>query len=1233
MSNIIMKKTIISTAIGLAMMSYGAVAAEDLGKGYAPEVSSVKSYSKDKTISTKARYILQLEDEPLATYKGDIVGLEATSAIITGDRKVQLSSAPALKYSNYLKAKQKSVAQAASVASNGQVSKTFSTLFNGIVVEAEEGQREALAKLPGVKKVFLDTEYHTQMDASIDIIKGVEAWQALGGQSEAGKGVKVAIIDSGIRPENPMFSDIGFAAAEFSDEEAAYIASNPDYCRMEGGEADFCNNKLIVARAFGPTPSDVHPDEYIGSPLGYDGHGTHVAGTAVGNPIEITYKNSNVSISGVAPAAQLMAYKALWHTADGTGSGTTVALMSALEAAIKDGADVINNSWGGGAGGNPSTSAYGDLFKAAEEAGVVVVTAAGNSGNAPQTIGCPSCVESGLTVANTQTGRFFSQEVTVAGESYLSIEGSNGLLTKALELPIIAAKVVAPDNFEGCDEFANDISFADSVALISRGTCSFSIKAANAEKAGAKAIVIYNNRPGGAMSMSMDDATIPASAISEEDGNSIVDLLIDTEEPVIASLDPTVKRTIKEKFIDAVNSSSSRGPNGEPSFLKPDIAAPGTNILSAFSPDEGDGITFNAISGTSMASPHVAGAAALMKQAHPEWNAVQIKTALMSSSQMDGLHKEDLVTKADAFDVGAGRLDVPSALDAALTFTHGSYADPSCLSVCSFKNTVENMTDVEGEWTAKVVTDMDGAEISVTPNTITLGANGSVTTSSDGTESRADVAEFNLDIDSTFNTVKGWNFGHVVWTHTETGKVAHLPYAIYDSESSNSSMFNINVDADSLNSSTPAKVDVQFNNSFFENELEIKVMLNENAQLLKGASPVVDVSNGTGEVDLSEDGKELTWVGTLGTKQFNIEQEDLLGNQSLADMGVEPQACPDGCDEITITVEADFIFDGKEYSAFTISDNGFIAVGADVNTANSFAPQKMPDDSTPNGVIAPLWADFDLAGGTGGGELYVAKFESGYVVVEWHDVELWGSTSGDKYTFQVILKEGTDEVRMNYINVPTLPTPYSAGAESADGKVGASIDTVPTGSDLGKGYTLKQIKGGTVDIEYQAFALDRSHYTSADSVVVDEEQTANIKVLDNDMAQSRFVVDAVASSELDNTEFLAHKGVKVAGSLEASTVKVVKSPANGTATVKEDGSIDYTPNAQFSGEDSFTYTVREASGTEAEETTVSIVVNDTIPDPQPQPQPEEEKKSSSGSLAWFAILVAPFAFMRRRKQK
>lgn len=1221
----IIKISAVAAAVAITFSATSTIAATTFDKAYGSETSNIKQYSKDKSQQIQTRYIVQLEDEPLATYRGGVVGLMATSSLVTGDSKVQLASKAAVQYKSYLKAKQKQLSRSITQVSGARVSKTFDTLFNGVVVEGKPGQLAKLSSLPGVKKVFLDTEYHAVMDASIDVIKGVEAWQALGGQSEAGKGIKVAVIDSGIRPENPMFSADGFGEPEFTAEEQQYLTDNPDYCRIPTGDASFCNNKLIVARAFGPTPGSIHPDEYL-SPLGYDGHGTHVAGTAVGNPVEITYQGSNLAISGVAPAAQLLAYKALYHTIDDRASGTTSALMSALEAAIADGADVINNSWGGGAGGNPATSAYADLFKAAEEAGVVVVTAAGNDGNAPQTIGCPSCIESGLTVANTQTGRFFSQTVEVAGESYMTTEGSNGLLKSVLELPIISAQVIAPDNFEGCEEFAEGVSFADSVALISRGTCSFSIKAANAEKAGAKAVIIHNNVPGGAMGMDMGDATIPAVAVSQEDGESFVELLTNAEDMLIARLDPTVTRTIVEKFTDAVNSSSSRGPNGEPNFLKPDIAAPGTDILSAFSPDEGNGITFSSLTGTSMASPHVAGAAALMKQKHPQWNAVQIKTALMSTSKMDGLHKEDLITEADPFDVGAGRLDIPSSFDAALTFGHGSYADPSCLNVCSFSNTMTNMLAEAGEWSAKVVTDMAGAEISVSPNVINLGALGS--------ENGGDTAEFNLDIDTTFNSVKGWNFGHVVWTHT-SGKVAHLPFAIHDDETTNASVFKVSVDADSLNSYTPAKVNVEFNNTVYSDDFEVNIALGENAEMLSGSQPVATVTNGSGELTLSDDKRTINWQGALKRESFVIESEDFLGTTSLTGFDIEPFACTGDCDEFSVTVNANFIFDGREYSSFTVSDNGFIAVG-DADTTGSSSPQMMPDAKTPNGVIAPLWADFDLAGGsTGGGQLYLGSLSNAagdvFYIVEWHNAELYEGT-GEQYTFQVIITEGTDEIRINYIDVPQLPSVYSAGVESVDGKIGAQLENIPTGNNIGKGYILNKAEGGFVAVDFQVFAKDRSHFTASDSVVVDEEQTVTIDVLENDLAESRFVFDAKASSETSTSEFLAHKGARIKGSLEASTVKVAAQPSNGSVVVNDDGSIDYTPNSQFSGEDSFTYTVREASGTTSAETTVSITVNDTIAPPQPEPE-KETGNGSSGSLGWLILLATPLTMLRRRIKK
>lgn len=1219
-----MSKTIkmssVAAAVSLAVFAGGVNASStDFVSAYQAEISNVVSTSVDKSKKPVTRYIVQLEDAPLATYRGEVAGLEATSAAKTGNDKVNLASRAAQQYGAYLAAKQKTTAARITSATGASVTKSFNTLFNGLVVEGKAGQFDTLAALPGVKKVFLDVEFDAAMDASIDVIKGVEAWEKLGGQSEAGKGVKVAIIDSGIRPENPMFSGEGFSAPDFSEAEQAYLTSNPDYCRSV--KADFCNNKLIVARHFGPLPSGLHPDEYD-SPLGYDAHGTHVAGTAVGNPVNITYSGHNVNLSGVAPGAQLMAYKALWHKTDGRASGTTVALMSALEAAVKDGADVINNSWGGGAGGNPASSAYGELFKSAEEAGVVVVTAAGNDGNGPQTIGCPSCIESGLTVANTQTGRFFSQTATIAGDTYLTREGSNELLDSKIELPVVAAHLVATDNFKACDEFAEDIDFSDKIVLVSRGDCSFVTKAENAAKAGAKAVIIHNNAAGGNMGMSMDDATIPAVSVSLEDGQNIVAKLEAAEEAVIATLDPTVQRVLIDKFVDAVNSSSSRGPNGEPSFLKPDIAAPGTDILSAFSPDEGNGVNFNAITGTSMASPHVAGAAALMKQKHPTWSAVEIKTALMSTSKMDGLHKEDLVTDADAFDVGAGRLDAPAALDAALTFTKGSFADPSCLTNCDFTNMVTNMTDAETKWTAHVVTDMDGAEIEVTPSEFVLKAHGS----------EGDAAEFSLNIDPTFNTVKGWNFGHVVFT-SEAGQVAHLPFAIFDNEANDATVLSANVDADSLNSYTPAKVDVEFKNSVFSGPVKVEVKIDNGAKLLNGAPISAIVDKGEGKLVVDEANNSFVWTGTIAKDGFTLEADDFLGTTSLTQFdGIDPIECSGECDEFNVALNASFKFDGKEYDHFTISDNGLITAGSS-SLSTAYAPQTMPDATAPNAVIAPLWADFDLEGGaTGGGKIYAGILSNAagerFYIVEWNKAQLYDG-DGTEYTFQVIIKEGTDEIRLNYIDVPKLPADYSAGVESADGNSGIMLSSVPTGTDLGKGYVVGKVVGGSLKIESQFLANNRANWTSADSVTTDEEQTVNVNVLANDKGESRFVLDAKVTSEGDNAEYIAHKGARVKAGLQTSTVTVVDAPAHGTAVVKDDGSIDYTPASQFAGTDSFTYTVKDSSGLASDKTTVSVTVNDTIPDPV-IPVVVPNKKSSSGSLFWL-LLAAPLALFRRKK--
>jgi subtilisin family serine protease len=1185
MSTKLIKKSAVALAIG-SVLATGSLAAQQLTQIGSPELAGISQQSQDKTVTQNTRYIVQLADAPLATYKGGVVGLAATSASVTGDTKLNISSNNAKQYRSFIQAKQKSVASQVSALANTKVTQSFDTVFNGLVVEAEANAEARLLAIPGVVKVFLDEEYETQLDASHEIIKSADAWARAGGKSEAGKGVKVAIIDSGIRPENIMFSGDGFEPAVFTEEQMAYQATNPDYCQAT--EADFCNNKLIVARAMFPLPSSAIPEEYE-TPLGYDGHGTHVAGAAVGNPTKITFEGTDVDISGVAPGAYLMVYKALYHNTRGTASGTGSALMGALDAAVKDGADVINNSWGGGAGGNPASSPYGSLFEAAEEAGVVVVTAAGNDGPGPQTIGCPGCVESGLTVANTQTGRFFSQVLTVNGEEYLANEGSNNLLTANLALPMISAELKEPENSEGCNAYSDTELFSGAVALVSRGSCAFSDKAANAAAAGAEAIVIHNNTDGGAMGMAMDDAKIPAIAVAQEDGKTLVDLLASAEAEITAELDPTVNKVIVKKYEDAVNTSSSRGPNGEPNFLKPDIAAPGTDILSAFSPDEGNGATFTTLTGTSMASPHVAGAAALVKQAHPEWNALDIKMALMTTSQSDGIHKPDGITDADAFDIGAGRLDIPSAFDAQLSFVHGSYADPSCLGTCSFTNTLKNMMDEAGEWTATVVTEAEGAAISVSPSVISLGA----------MDSEDASKEFNLDIDTTYASHKGWNFGHVVWTHT-SGKVAHLPFAVYASEANDATILSSTVVADAMNAQTPIKASVMVSNAVFSDEINLSVKIGDGAKLLPGTTVQQSIDRGTGEVSFDTASQTINWKGKLDNGAFQVNPEStFVGGLSIVEAaGIAYQPCPDACDETTWTFGWDYIFDGKEYSQLTVSDNGFVAVGGFVNTDGAASPQQMPDAKAPNGIIAPMWADFDLtgteAGDTGGGGVAAGVFNdpegNRILIIEWHNAQIWNG-DGTEYTFQVWLQEGSDVIRTNYVKVPTLPASYAIGAESADGESGVTANSIDTSS--GAGYRIDKKIGGSVKLDYQLTAKNTSHYTSADSVMTDEEKMVNINVLANDLGESRFAIESNLSAIGTNEEFSSLKGVRVKADLQASSVMIVTQPENGTATVSDDGSIDYVPGIAFSGEDSLTYTVREKSGLISEPTMVKIVVNDT----------------------------------------
>lgn len=180
--------------------------------------------------------------------------------------------------------------------------------------------------------------------------------------------------------------------------------------------------------------------------------------------------------------------------------------------------------------------------------------------------------------------------------------------------------------------------------------------------------------------------------VSQDDGEAIITAISAEGFAGQLAVDGVNRTAISEAARDSMRESSSRGPNGDPSIFKPNVAAPGTNILSAHLDVDGMA-SFAELSGTSMAGPHIAGAAALLKQQYPQWTPQEIKSALTNTSVTDGLKKEDEVTPADGFDVGAGRVDLGKAFDAKVTFSEMGLSETLCVDSCDYSVTVRNMTD------------------------------------------------------------------------------------------------------------------------------------------------------------------------------------------------------------------------------------------------------------------------------------------------------------------------------------------------------------------------------------------------------------------------------------------------------------------------------------------------------------------------------------------------------------
>ncbi len=711
------------------------------------------------TLAPANYWIVQLTAPALAQYTGGIAGLQATAASVTGANRLNVNTPTAQAYIAYLKATQAEVAQAIQKAVPGAaVERDYQVVFNGLAIKLPQADEQAplkLFKIPGVKQVFRQEIYYPDMYASLPLIDAPAMWASLGGQGVSGKGLKVAVIDTGIYITNTCFNPTGYT----------YPAGFP---KMDTDKPAATNEKVIAARAyFRPDDPPVAGDEGTWAGPSGSSHATHVGGTIACVP-DTTATPYGETISGVAPAAQLMSYRVFYPAQSGSGSGWSAELIAAIEDAVIDGADVVNNSWGGG-----SPSVYPDpldlAYDAAWDAGVVVVFSAGNNGPYPHTVDHAS--DKDITVgASTTSGTFAAGVLGVSAPEPISPTLQNmAFASAAFGAPLVVGQVyeyeylpasaVDSANVTGCNAWPAG-TFTGKAAIISRGVCEFGLKVLNAENAGAEFVVIYNNAGDSLISMGAgaygSQVTIPSVFVGQTNGTRMVNWYTTYGAASKIKLDNTPFQA--GNIPDRLANFTSRGSSIRQT-MGVDVVAPGVNILSS-GYGQGGGIAghmgFGQASGTSMAAPHVSGAAALLKQLHPDWTPGQIKSALMSTAELDLLDYNGAVVGAT--DRGAGRIDLGKAGDPGLTFDKpslsfgymaiGGHASETVVATDVFSHATTFTYTVTVEETGNVTT-TGYFTISVVPESIAVDAKG-------------DTASFNVNVEIAPNAPAG-DYEGMVW--------------------------------------------------------------------------------------------------------------------------------------------------------------------------------------------------------------------------------------------------------------------------------------------------------------------------------------------------------------------------------------------------------------------------------------------------------------------------------------
>ena len=752
---------------------------------------------------SEAPYVVVMEAEPV---------LANPEIAPEGEAPPDPESAAVEEYTAELEAEKIAALENAGIDQSALVA-SFEFAANGFSAALTPAEAESLATQKGVLSVQRDYLRQLHTSESPDFL-GLDDRGGAWDSGYTGAGVVVGVIDTGIWPEHPSFAardDLGPApvtlpTVDLDPGPGVVTSTGCDFGDTAHNPADVpftCNNKLIGARDMRLLYERFIGSETYATARDYDGHGTHTASTAAGNPdVEASiFGREFGDVSGIAPDAHVVAYSACGDLGCLGGD-----LAAAIDRAVRDGVKVINYSIGSD---TPGLTGPDDIaFLLAANAGVFVATSAGNAGPGVGTVGSPASVPWVTTVgaslqkktyvAEARTGdsvghgrwsRWFKRDQGVFEGASIT-PGTDG------QLPFVDAAAHGNELCDPAKAFTGSI--AGAVVLCLRGGPARVEKSQAVFDSGGAGMVLYNVDD--VQDLLTDNHVVPSVNISFSDGIALKQYIAENGDAA------TVEITDGEEERERGNSMaafSSRGPVGSPAsddIIKPDVTAPGVQILAgnSLTPTLGaQGELFHSISGTSMSSPHVAGLLALLKQAHPTWTPAMAKSALMTTARQD-IRKEDGSTRADPFDLGAGHVDpsgratadgsvfnpglvynagltqyvgflcdaAPEALanpavtcpglDAAgipIVATDLNYPSIAVSELPGAKTVLRTVTNVSGETDTYRVTvnEPRGYDVTVTPNRLTLAPGESAT---------FEVAFANVNA-----PLGEWRFGSLSWVN------------------------------------------------------------------------------------------------------------------------------------------------------------------------------------------------------------------------------------------------------------------------------------------------------------------------------------------------------------------------------------------------------------------------------------------------------------------------------------